>query len=543
LTAGLLSGIESALGPLSTAAKIAANTGVQGLVQAAMGGSFEDGALAGFAGALGQQVAGQMLTGIQHAVDAGTMTAVEAAAAKTFARMLGSAIRAAATPGDADQAFANAFLGDVFGQIDVRQAGQPAQGSQASFDDNGRALPLPLPVTPAPPVAVALNPTQLGDGSFDVGWNLNPGISGGTGLRLSADTVAQFQAAVQEGIELAAAQPDLDPAAFAQQRYEQLLAEGPSSIDFADANFDDDHELVAGAGGGRARLPSETKGAGLQLSINNRTTTAFELLSNAPVSDAFGLIPEAYRDIKFLGSLLEEVRLLNEVKRMQAALGQAGFDVTPQSLGVKASIDANGRIGYDSADMADRYANAVRLLELSKRGVIELDTKTFTVTSVGTARISPDALISNVEQRYQAAFKEGFSKAEQRLENGERLRYPVDMPRQLQIGLFADEVAKRAVSDYLGSIGVTEGPGQIVALNRWAYDRQGSGFYVRPDVLIDFGPNYRHWIDGKSSYVNDGVAPKQLQDFFRYTGSQTGTVATPVGSIAVKAPSKPSRKP
>ena len=537
LTAGLLNGVESALGPLDFFGKVAANTGVQGLVQAGLGGSFKDGALAGFAAGLGQQIAGSMLAGIDIAVADGAMTAVEAGAAKTLARMLGSAIRTAATPGDANQAFANAFLGDVMGTIDVRQAGQPVPGNQASFDDNGRALPTPV----APGVAV--NPTLPGDGSFDVGWNLNPGISGGTGLRLSADTVAQFQAAVQQGIELAAAQPDLDPAAFAQQRYEQLLAEGPSSIDFADANFDDDHELVAGAGGGRARLPSETKGAGLQLSINNRTTTAFELLSNAPVSDAFGLIPEAYRDIKLLGSLLEEVRLLNEVKRMQAALGQAGFDVTPQSLGVKASIDANGRIGYDSADMADRYANAVRLLELSKRGVIELDTKTFTVTSVGIARITPDALVSNVEQRYQDAFKLGFAEATTRLANGERLRYPVDMPQQLQIGLEADRFGKNGVAAYLKSVGLPEGPGQIVALNRWAYDRQGSGFYVRPDVLIDFGPNYRHWIDGKSSYVNDGVVPKQLQDFFRYTGSQTGTVTTPVGSISVKAPVIPKRKP
>jgi hypothetical protein len=212
-------------------------------------------------------------------------------------------------------------------------------------------------------------------------------------------------------------------------------------------------------------------------------------------------------------------------------------------LGVKASIDANGRIGYDSADMADRYANAVRLLELSKRGVIELDTKTFTVTSVGIARITPDALISNVEQRYQDAFKIGFERAQRRLEGGERLIYPADMPKQLQIGLFADKFAKDTVGDYLRSVGLPEGPGQIVALNRWAYDRQGSGFYVRPDVLIDFGPNYRHWIDGKSSYVNDGVVPKQLQDFFRYTGSQSGTIATPVGSISVKAPSKPTRKP
>ena len=273
------------------------------------------------------------------------------------------------------------------------------RSNQAAFDDNGRALPLPVPSLATPAPAVAANPTQPGDSSFDVGWNLSPGIGGGTGLRLSADNVAQFEAAVQSGIELAAAQPNLDPAAFAQQRYEQLLAEGPSAFDVAGIDASDDYEQVAGPGGARAPRQSSTTGGGLQLSINNRANLAFELLSGAPVSDAFGLVPEAYRDIKFLGSLMQEQRLLTEIERMRTALGQSGLDVTPQSLGVKASIDASGRTSFDTVDMADRYANAVRLLELRKQGVIELDTKTFTVTSVGTARITPDALISNVEQR------------------------------------------------------------------------------------------------------------------------------------------------
>jgi hypothetical protein len=181
--------------------------------------------------------------------------------------------------------------------------------------------------------------------------------------------------------------------------------------------------------------------------------------------------------------------------------------------------------------------------KLRKQGVIELDTKTFTVTSVGTSRITPDALVANIEQRYKAAFKDGFAEATQRLANGERLRYPVDMPKQMQIGLFAHDSGQAGVTRYLRSIGSPEGPGQPVSLNRWSYDREGSGFYVRPDVLIDLGPDYRHWIDGKSSYVTDGVIPKQLQNFFSYTGSQSGTVATPFGTISVKAPTKPIRKP
>jgi hypothetical protein len=158
LTAGLLNGIESALGPLSFLGKVAASTGVQGLVQAGLGGSFKDGALAGFASGLGQQIVASMSDGIKAAVNAGTMTPVQAAAAQTFARMLGSAVRVAANPGDPGQAFANAFLSDVMGQIDLRQPGQAAPGSQAAFDDNGRALPLPLLATPAVAVAPVVAP-------------------------------------------------------------------------------------------------------------------------------------------------------------------------------------------------------------------------------------------------------------------------------------------------------------------------------------------------------------------------------------------------
>jgi hypothetical protein len=190
----------------------------------------------------------------------------------------------------------------------------------------------------------------------------------------------------------------------------------------------------------------------------------------------------------------------------------------------------------------DRYANAVRLVQLERQGVIELDKTNFTVKTVGTARITPEALTANIEQRYQAAFKDGFERATNKLANGELLlRYPVDMPQQFQVGLEGDRTGKDAVSQYLRSIGLPEGPGQIVSLNRWAYDRQGSGFYVRPDVFVDLGPNARHWIDGKSSYLNNGVLPQQLQQFFKFTGSQTGTVATPIGNIPIKAPT-PTRK-
>jgi hypothetical protein len=442
------------------------------------------------------------------------MSPADIAAARTLARVVGSAIRAVASPDDQLSAFGSSLLGDLLNDMKT----DPAAGPNPSAGTGTGAGP---------------GGSQDTDPPFRVDWDLGPGSSG---LRLTPDNVAQFQADLQSGIERASAQPDLDPAAYAQQRFAQLIAEGPSYTDIFAGDHDDDFTLVAGPGGAKPSPTAPTAGNGLQLNINNRAYNAFELLGSAPASDAFGLIPEAYRDIKFLAPLMQEQRLRSEVQRMRTLLGQSGLDVTPEKLGVRNAIDANGRGGYDMVDMVDRYANAVRLLDLSRQGVIELDTKTFTVLSVGTAKITPDVLINNIEQRYQAAFKDGFERAQMRLDAGESLRYPVDMPRQLQLGLAADDFAKTRIKDYLRAIGVAEGPGQLVALNRWAYDGRGSGFYVRPDVLIDFGPSYRHWIDGKSSYINSGVAPQQLQDFFRFTGSQTGTVATPVGSISVKAP-------
>ena len=90
------------------------------------------------------------------------------------------------------------------------------------------------------------------------------------------------------------------------------LNAGQWQLDVAGTDYGvgDDFEWLAGPGGVRAGAPSRTTGAGLQLNINKRAFLAFELLSGAPVSDAFGLVPEAYRDIKFLGSMMQEQRLL-----------------------------------------------------------------------------------------------------------------------------------------------------------------------------------------------------------------------------------------
>lgn len=530
LTAGLtpqLTGVLKDAG-LGAAAGVAARMTVQGGIQALLGGKFTDGAIAGFASGLAELTGAHIKATIDEAVKAGTMSATEAFAARTFNTVLGSALRAAASPGDPAQAFAQEWLGSLMQD----HLPQPATPAPAPTTDGDGVQTFPVPA-PAPADVVPL-PGAGAASPFD----LLSGINLPTGLTASPRALDEFAQRVQDGIQYAATQADLDPATYAAQRYEALLGEEPQSLAAWDP---DDPVLVAGPGGVRGGPPAA--GSGLRLSVNQRAQTVFEALSNAPASDAFGLIPEAYRDIKFIAPLLQEQRLLNEAERMRTLLGQSGYDVTPEKLGVTRSIYGDGSVRYDAVDMVNRYADAVRLLELRRQGVIELDTRDFSVKSVGTARVPVQEFVRTVKERYTEAFKAGYEAAVARLDAGKSLGYPADMPRQLQLGLAADDVAKKGVSQYLFSIGSPEGPGQAVALNRWAYDQTGAtNRYIRPDVLIDLGVRQREWIDGKSTYINNGVLPQQLFDFFQFTGSQSGYVVTGSGGVFKLNPPKGGKR-
>ena len=138
LAGGLSAGLIRELGPIAAQAgpvgTLALRTTVQGGIQALLGGEFKDGALAGFASGLADLVGANMKASIDKAVDQETMTAAEAAVARTFARVVGSAIRAAGSPDDPAHAFASAFLDDLLAQT-AKPSTPPATG--LAFDDDG----------------------------------------------------------------------------------------------------------------------------------------------------------------------------------------------------------------------------------------------------------------------------------------------------------------------------------------------------------------------------------------------------------------------
>jgi hypothetical protein len=122
---------------------VALRTTVQGGIQALLGGSFKDGALAGFASGLADVTSSGLNANIDKALASGAMDATQAAAARSFARVLGSAIRVAASPDNPGAAFASAFLSDVLGQMDPAGFHTPATPTVTGtvFDDDGNLMP------------------------------------------------------------------------------------------------------------------------------------------------------------------------------------------------------------------------------------------------------------------------------------------------------------------------------------------------------------------------------------------------------------------
>jgi len=121
LAGGLSGGLLQEFGGVvaqnyGAAGTVALRTTVQGGIQALLGGSFKDGAMAGFASGLASVASASLDAKIAEATRTSSMSPAEIFAAKTFSKVLGSAIRAAGSPGDPAQAFASAFLNEVVGR-------------------------------------------------------------------------------------------------------------------------------------------------------------------------------------------------------------------------------------------------------------------------------------------------------------------------------------------------------------------------------------------------------------------------------------------
>jgi len=283
--------------------------------------------------------------------------------------------------------------------------------------------------------------------------------------------------------------------------------------------------------GGNVRVAPGTVNG---VSVNQRVNNAFQA-----AGDLAG-IGDMYRDYRLLGGLMGEVQqqaIIDRLKgTLQDRLGMMRVSPTPEAMGAVPVIDSDGVPRFNNADLIERYSDAVRKVELMRKGVIELDTRTMLIMSVGAGKLSPAQWVAENTRRYGEAFAAGMNEGQRRHDAG-KLYYPFDMPGQLQVGLFADDAARVAVIQYNRSIGVPEGPGQLLSMNRWSYDPSGSGAYNRVDLLMDLGPSrnsgamiLRTAIEGKGSMAAVQSSAGQLQRVYDWITPNIRTV-TPQGVL------------
>jgi hypothetical protein len=289
--------------------------------------------------------------------------------------------------------------------------------------------------------------------------------------------------------------------------------------------------------GGNVRVSPATGGRPAMVngvSVNQRVNNALQA-----TGDLAG-IGDVYRDYKLLGGLLSEVQQQATIDRLkgtiQDKLGMMRVLPTPEAMGAVPGIGSDGSIRYNKVDLIDRYSDALRKVEMWKQGIIELDTRSMLITSIGTAKLSPADWVAENTRRYTNAFAVGMDEGQRHYDAG-TLRYPADMPGQLQVGSFADRLARDAVISYNRSIGVPEGPGQLLSMNRWSYDPSGNGAYNRIDLLMDLGPSrnngaliLRTAIEGKASLGAVQSSGGQLQRVYDWVTPKIKTV-TPQGIL------------
>ena len=189
------------------------------------------------------------------------------------------------------------------------------------------------------------------------------------------------------------------------------------------AGLDDDLELAA------RRLRTVPPRFGTepvrieQIVINNR---AHAILQAAEEVDGMGAM---YRDVRVLGPLMSDPQQQALISKMQETLrtrlGSSGREMpSAAALGAAESIVARGVISYDKADLIERYADALRKVELQRRGIVEFDTRDFSIDSIGRDKLSPARWVAENETRYQRAFADATADGEKRFDSGS-LRYPI----------------------------------------------------------------------------------------------------------------------
>jgi hypothetical protein len=272
--------------------------------------------------------------------------------------------------------------------------------------------------------------------------------------------------------------------------------------------------------------------------ITKRVARAFKYLANLTPDSNRGKTLETVRDANDLGAYLDEHEAQSAAEQLKTAIGRLGYTPpTPDQLGAAKKYAPNGHEDaaptYNSYELLDRYRKALQMAVWEQQGTIELDRDTWQIKSIGTFKLTPEQYLQEIRGRYLRVFSKAANEAAEKLDAGMQL-FRFNAPPHLQRGLWADILARRSLANYAHSIGVQEGPGQLLALNRRAYYQDGGGLHARPDVLLPLGVEKTYINDGKaisSDRLGAGMA-KQLQGYHGL-GATEVMATTPHGHVRI----------
>ena len=91
-----------------------------------------------------------------------------------------------------------------------------------------------------------------------------------------------------------------------------------------------------------------------------------------------------------------------------------------------------------------------------------------------------------------------------------------------RLGDYVDRTSARDLKAYLRSVGVSEGSGSLVQMNRFLRDPEGTGLYVRPDVRIPAANRIFDATVGFKPYNST-----QITRFGQYSGGDYITIVRP----------------
>lgn len=141
----------------------------------------------------------------------------------------------------------------------------------------------------------------------------------------------------------------------------------------------------------------------------------------------------------------------------------------------------------DALDFARFYGDDVGSLSLYGRGddIANTAADQFVGPLIGKSGFEASSEFADESfMRYQNYVNEGYDLAVAAESKG-LLRGN----QNTRIGDFVDRYSATEYRAWLSSEGITEGPGNLVQMNRWLRDPAGSGKYVRPDIRIPMSGN------------------------------------------------------